>query len=138
MYQYETLIQDEGVDVASLPKEVKSKIQGLKLQASKKTSNSDAIKRLDLYICDLIQNFVEDGLPTEKEYQNTTQAKAEQTRIDNQKRAIISYIENNRSGRWIEGTKLTELTGINPSNGVFEYQGLRLVKIYLTQKYRFA
>lgn len=95
MLKYEELLQEEVVNKADLPKEIKQKIQGLNLTISvatkdpKNQSKQDNVTRGDLEICDMIQNWIEKDLPApppptpaetpaEKEARETAEAKAKE------------------------------------------------------------
>jgi hypothetical protein len=68
--QYKELLESEGIDPETLPKDIKKKINALnptiaRYNKSKPPSEKlkDAIIRQDIAIADLIADYIEDGLP---------------------------------------------------------------------------
>lgn len=138
MFAYEELMKESGLTKSSLPKEIKGKIQGLTLSASRASTPADKIKTQDLLICDAIQNFIEKDLPEAET--ETPERKAERdsevtrTQIVAIQTAIVNKI-NSVNGRWITKADLAAIIGRTPANK--ETIGdLKLYKVYLTEKYK--
>ena len=142
MYQYEELMKKNDLTKSDLPKEIKGKIQGLTLSASRASTPADKIKSQDILICDAIQTFIERDLP--EEVVETPQQKAEReaaaaaevtrTQIVAIQTAIVNKI-NSVDGRWITKADLAAIIGRTPADK--ETIGdLKLYRVYLTEKYK--
>jgi len=71
-FQYLALIKDEELEVKDLPQPVKNKIEGCKMQYSRYQSKPSpalykSVVQLDVTICDMIQNWLEEEIPDETE-----------------------------------------------------------------------
>jgi len=138
MYQYEELMKENGLTKADLPKEIKSKIQGLTLSASRASTPADKIKSHDILICDAIQTFIERDYPDSDsqtpEQKAEKEAEVTRTQIVAIQTAIVNKI-NSVDGRWITKADLAAIIGRTPADK--ETIGdLKLYRVYLTEKYK--
>ena len=138
MYEFEKLLSENGLAKSDLPSEIKNKIKGLALSASRSSTPADKIKTQDLLICDSIQNFIEKDLPnsdTETPEQKAHKdQEANRTQIVALQTAIINKI-NTCNGRWITKSELASIIGRTPADK--EVIGdLKLYRVYLTEKYK--
>ncbi len=71
-YKYKELITEEELKEKELPANIQAKIKGLNMaigrfKAKPTEDNLASINKIDLEICDLIQNHMEEELPSEEE-----------------------------------------------------------------------
>lgn len=72
-WEYVALLEEEGYTEKELPKELRNRIQGLKLEAGRlknkpDEAKSNALKEKDIKLANDILNWIEEGLDTEEEY----------------------------------------------------------------------
>ncbi len=153
MLKYETIISEEKINVADLPKEIKQKINGIKMSIAKLEKNptsaaiKDSVDRNDVVIADSIQTWLEKDLPAPKSDEEKLKLKeaADAAAKDEEKNKLdaatkemankIIDIMNADSSRCIEKTKLAEILGRTPAREE-DIAGLRLYQVYLTQRYK--
>ena len=158
MFEFEKLLQEEGLAVKSLPKTIQDKIRLFRLTADKEEKKevpspktAETMKRNDLTIAGLIQDVLDASGPAketaeEKLARETKAATDKATKDAADKDALekqnlldarnrIVTIMNNDNQRCIGEVALTEILGRKPKDN--ETVGdLVIYKIYLTRKWK--
>ena len=155
--EYLKLIQEENINDNDLPKEIKNKIKGLKMMVGRKNPSAAVHQNIiknDVIICDLITDWLEDGLPNDDEppvetppvetppvetppvnFQPPTPPVEPPVNTGLSVEEMEVKIRENLIGNRIKGSILKEIIGKKPSPNQI-VGSLRLTKIFLSDDYR--
>ena len=69
-FEFQKLIEEEGISIPSLPEQIRKKINGFNLQKGRYLNNPthqalNSLKSFDIKIADEIQDYLEEGLDDE-------------------------------------------------------------------------
>ena len=125
---HQELMLEEGIEFATLPKHIRTKISGFNLQKSRWEKNPGLeklflnLQELSVEIADKIQTeVIEAGLPDEEEKPEEPPAPKEETPeekaaiLAEEKKAIAEKIKENAKKGIISRVELTEILGRHPS-----------------------
>ena len=150
---HEQVIEQEGIKVVDLPKDIKAKIKGWNLLYAKLKKSEDetmfrSVQRKSVELADKIQDFIESDYEEESnseekkpeaktEEKQTTKVTSNKSSFGNlvMEKKILTKIQENKNGR-IRISELKSIIGKEPDYPEQKVNTITLRKIFMSSEYR--